>query len=171
MSKTIRIHPTISLVAYQHLEAAIEAGETLSGIINRLLIHQLPKPNQTGTASAPTKVSTTALRAQLKNAQAKVLAKEQEHEVMRRKRITITPEQFGEFYDLVKNAAEIKHQLGEGDHPDEVMKRRYNKELYRLEDGFDYETIRYEAGEMTDEGVRQYEELQGHINTLKDRLK
>lgn len=171
MSKTIRIHPTITLVANQHLQAAIERGETLSGIINRLLIAQLPKPNQTGTASSPNKTPITTLRAQLKNAETKVTAKEQEFEIMRRKAITITADQLNELYDLVADAAQIKHQLGEGDHSDEVMKRRYHKDLYRLEDGFEYETIQYEDGRMTPEAVRQYKELESHINTLKDRLK
>jgi len=124
-----------------------------------------------GTASSPNKTPITTLRAQLKNAQGKVVAKLEEHEVMRRKHITITADQLNELYDLVADAAQIKHQLGEGDHPDEVMKRRYTHDLYRLEDGFEYETIRYEGGQMTDEGVRQYKELESHINTLKDRLK
>ena len=171
MANSIRIHPTISLVAHQHLEAAIARGETLSGIINRLLIHQLPKPDGTTASGTPNKTPISTLRANLKNIQNKIATKREEHEIKQRKQLTITPSEYEELYDLMRNAAEIRHQLGEGDHPDEVMKRRYYGDLYKLEDGFDYETIQYEAGEMTEEGIRQYEELRDHINVLKDRLK
>ena len=172
MANTIRIHPTITLVANQHLQAAIDRGETLSGVINRLLISQLPKPNQSGAmGGASTKTPVSTMRVNLKNAQAKVVSKQQEFEVMRHKLITITPEQFGGLYDLIKSTAEIKHQLGEGDAPDEVMKRRYNHDLYRLEDGMEYEALQLEAGKMTPEAIRQYEETLSHINVLKDRLK
>lgn len=175
MAKGIRLQPIVSQKAADKIKAvAEENGETISTIINRLIIGQLANPTTSavlGVTSTSSKTPITTLRAHLKNAQTKVVAKEQEFEIMRRKCITITPEQLNQYYDLLRDAAQIKHQLGEGDHPDEVMQRRYTRDLYRLEDGFDYETIRYEGDQMTEEGVRQYKELESHINTLKDRLK
>lgn len=171
MANSIRIHPTISLVAHQHLEAAIARGETLSGIINRLLIHQLPKPDGTTASGTPNKTPISTLRANLKNIQNKITAKREEHEIKQRKQLTITPSEYEELYDLMRNAAEIRHQLGEGDHPDDVMRRQYRQALDRRETDYEYETLRYDANQMTEEGVRQYKELEGHINVLKDRLK
>lgn len=161
MAKSVRIHPTISLVAHQHLEAAIASGETMSSVINRLLIHQLPKPGHTTTAK------TADLNRLLKDLRARLVPYNQKIE-----NGTITFAERDVWYGIVEQIAKTKTTLGmETRDVDEIMQEHYHREYRDLQDEFDYETIRYEAGHMTEEGEKIYKEIEQRINVLKDRLK
>jgi thiamine pyrophosphate-dependent acetolactate synthase large subunit-like protein len=162
VAKSIRIHPTISMVAHQHLEAAVEAGESMSSIINRLLINQLPKPERAGVST--TKVSDL-------NRVLKELLKKSAPYAEKVGNGTITYAERDEWYPILEQINKTKIALGtETRDIDEIMQGHYRKEMQALQDEFDYETIRYEAGNMTENGVRIYREMEERINTLKDRL-
>lgn len=85
---------------------------------------------------------------------------------------TITFSESDEWYELRKQLAEVKQQLGAATRsPDEVLRTAYQLELDRLVQHHEAEAENIFNPQSTPEFFKQYEERAQRINTLKDRLK
>ena len=162
MAKGIRLQPIVSQKAAEKIKlVSQENGESISTIVNRLILMQLAAPQNEGIH---TKVSDL-------NRVLKELLKKSAPYAEKVGNGTITYAERDEWYPILEQINKTKIALGtETRDIDEIMQGHYRKEMQALQDEFDYETIRYEAGNMTENGVRIYREMEQRINTLKDRL-
>lgn len=163
MAKGVRLQPIVSQKAAEKIKlVAEENGETISTIINRLIIMQLTAPQ---SVIAPTK--TADLNRQLKDLRARLAPYNQKIEAG-----TITFAEKDAWYEIVEQITKTKTILGmETRNVDEIMREHYHREYQDLLDEYEYETIAFEAGTMTEEGEKIYHETAKRITTLKDRLK
>lgn len=127
MAKGIRLQPIVSQKAADKIKlVAEENGETVSSIVNRLIITQLANPQ-----SSDQKQSATPI-AQLRRQEKRILGllKPLNEKIAN---ATITTFERELWYESVEALAYVRRDLGiEPRHPDAIMLAHYNRESEQL---------------------------------------
>jgi hypothetical protein len=163
MAKGVRLQPIVSHKAAEKIKlVAEENGETVSTIINRLILMQLANP-QSAMEPKP-KTATFKQRLGLLEQRGKTFA-----DRMYDSNFTYADQD--EWYKVIEQIAKLKHENDAGDPVEQVMQRNYHRELDQLMQQHEADAEDLFNPLATPEFHRIYKERVERINVLKDRLK